>query len=227
MVKNWTIWLFTQNLLAVITLLVSIFSEMHSRSNPSGKSMAVLLLLYWLFIYFKILTAPEILYGLPILNKKTLKFSLPTEENEQNHLLKNDNWILEISNQKSDQDLKLQEKIMSNIVSYIHEVDKLSIEQHIFRNPKASPTDIANKLGVPTSHIVYLFKYHSNIPFSEYRMHSRIKDSIHLIEQGYLRTNTLESLAYKTGFASYNPFFNAFKKVTGHSPQDYLKTIRA
>ena len=226
LVKNWTIYLFTQNLLAAITLLVSIYTEVCSKSSLSGKSMAVLLLLYWLFIYFKILTAPEILYGLPILNKKILKFSSPIEDSKQTSLLKSDHWVLEISNQKNEQDLKLQEKMMSNIVSYTQEVDRLSIEEHIFRNPKASPTDVANKLGVPTSHIVYLFKYHSNISFSEYRMHSRIKDGINLIEQGYLKANTLESLAYKTGFASYNPFFSAFKKVTSYSPQDYIKSIK-
>jgi AraC-like DNA-binding protein len=226
LVKNWTIYLFTQNLLAAITLLVSIYTEVCSKSSLSGKSMAVLLLLYWLFIYFKILTAPEILYGLPILNKKILKFSSPIEDSKQTSLLKSDHWVLEISNQKNEQDLKLQEKMMSNIVSYTQEVDRLSIEEHIFRNPKASPTDVANKLGVPTSHIVYLFKYHSNISFSEYRMHSRIKDSINLMEQGYLKANTLESLAYKTGFASYNPFFSAFKKVTSYSPQDYIKSIK-
>lgn len=226
LVKNWTVFLFIQNLLAVITLLVSIFTEVYSKSSLSGKSMAVLLLIYWLFIYFKILTAPEILYGLPILNKKILKFDLHIEEYEQTHLLENDNWVLEISSQKNEQDLKLQEKIIYNIVSYIQEIDKLSLEECIFRDPKASPSHIASKLGVPTSHIVYLFKYHSNISFSEYRMHSRITDSIDLIEHGYLKTNTLESLAYKTGFASYNPFFSAFKKVTGYCPQDYLKTIK-
>lgn len=226
LVKNWTIYLFTHNLLAAITLLASIYAEVCSKSSLSGKSMAVLLLLYWLFIYFKILTAPEILYGLPILNKKILKFSSPIEDSKHTPLLKSDHWVLEIGNQKNEQDLKLQEKMMSNIFSYTQEVDRLSIEEHIFRNPKASPTDVANKLGVPTSHIVYLFKYHSSISFSEYRMHSRIKDSIHLIEQGYLKTNTLESLAYKTGFASYNPFFSAFKKVTSYSPQDYIKSIK-
>ncbi len=55
-------------------------------------------------------------------------------------------------------------------------------------------------------------------------MYSRIEDSIHLMEAGYLKTNTLESLAYKTGFSSYNPFFSAFKKVTSFSPQDYIKS---
>lgn len=225
LVKNWTIYLFTLNILAAFTLTASIYTEINSGANLSGKSLAIILLLFWLFIYFKILFTPEILYGLPILNKRILKFNLNEAVSEQLKKSANNNWILEISHQKNnDQDLKLQEKIMSNIRSYIQEVDKLSNEQRIFSDPKASATLIAEKLGVPTSHIVYLFKYHSKISFSDYRTYSRIEDSINFMEAGYLKTNTLESLAYKTGFSSYNPFFSAFKKVTSFSPQDYIKS---
>ena len=223
LVKNWTIYLFTLNILGAVGLLASIYSEINAGSIVSGKSMAIFLLLFWLFIYFKILTSPEILYGLPILNKKLLKFKAPTVENKQTVPI-NDCWILETNINKNNPDLKLQKKLKSNILSYIHEVDKLSHEEFIFRDPNISVSDLANKLGVPTSHIVYLFKYHSKISFSEYRMHSRIQDTIKLIEADYLKVNTLESLAYKTGFASYNPFFSAFKKVTTFSPQDYIKS---
>lgn len=227
LVKNWTLCLFIHNILGVITLLASIYGEICSKSSLSGKSMAILLLIYWLFIYFKILTAPEILYGLPTLKKKLLKFGAPILNGEQASASINKNWKTDSSSLKNNQDLKLQEKIITNIISYIQEIEKLSHKDFIFRNPKVGPSDLANKLGVPTSHIVYLFKYHSKISFSEYRMHCRIKDSINLIEGGYLKTNTLESLAYKTGFSSYNPFFSAFKKVTSFSPQDYLKHIKS
>lgn len=223
LIKNWTIYLFALNILGTIGLLTSIYTEIIAGSSLSGKSMPIFLLLFWLFIYFKILTSPEILYGLPILNKKLLKFNSPVVESEHASKSINNHWMLETNIRKNNQNFKLQEKIKSNILSYVQEVDKLSDEGFIFRNPKASVSNLADKLGVPTSHIVYLFKYHSNISFSEYRMHSRIQDSIKLIEVDYLEVNTLESLAYKTGFASYNPFFSAFKKVTTFSPQDYMK----
>ena len=223
LIKNWSIYLFTLNVLSSFTLLASIYKEVNSESMISGKSMAPIMLIFWLLMFFKILISPEILYGLPILNKKLLKFTPPKLDTEQTLAFANKNWILEPDSQKSHQDLKLQKKIRSNISGYINGIEKLSHEECIFRNPKASFTDIANKLVVPTSHIVYLFKYHSSISFSEFRMRSRINDGLNLIEQGYLKTNTLESLAYKTGFASYNPFFSAFKKVTTYSPQDYLK----
>jgi AraC-like DNA-binding protein len=226
LVKNWTIYLFTINTLAAIALLISIYTEVNSGEAISGKTMAIILVPSWLFIYFKILTSPEILYGLPILNKKLLKYSSPVIEDKKTREPVKENWLIETNSQMNNPDLKLQSKIKSNINSYIKEIDILSSKALIFRVPKASVSSLANKLNVPTSHLVYLFKYHSSISFSEYRMHSRIQDSIALIENDYLKTNTLESLAYKVGFSSYNPFYLAFKKITDLSPQDYMRTIK-
>lgn len=226
LIKNWTIYFYTINALCSILLLISIYREFDNGHSPSGKSMGVFILLFWLFIFFKILISPEILFGLPILNKTLLKFNdvLEVESELVETTLKADsNWKLEINAKQNSQDQKLQENIRENIVSYIKEVDKLSDEKLIFRNQKISQNDIALQLGVPTSHIVYLFKYHSNISFSDYRMKSRIKDAINLINANFLSSETFESLAYKTGFSSYNPFFLAFKKVTTFSPQEYMK----
>lgn len=219
LVKNWTIYLFTLNALGAVGFLISIFTEVTNGSDLTGKSMATILLLFWLFIYFKILISPEILYGLPVLNKKLLLFNKPQAIDVM------DNWALSVSNLKGNQDVRLQEKIKSNILSYMEVIDELSYTDCIFRDSKIAPIDIANKMGVPTSHVVYLFKYHSQISFSEYRMSGRIKDALNLIDEGYLKVNTLESLAQKTGFSSYNPFFSAFKKITGLSPQEYIKTL--
>lgn len=223
LIKSWTLFFFTFNTLIALVLLLSLYREFNEGASLSGKTMAIFSLLFWLVIFFKILISPEILFGLPILNKTLLKFNGVEAENKEIVLTLNSNWILETIATNNNQDQRLQNNIRANIESYIYEVDKLSTEQLIFRNPKISQSDIAENLGVPASHIVYLFKYHSKISFSEYRMHSRIKDAIGLINEGFLNTETFESLAYKTGFASYNPFFIAFKKITSHSPQEYIK----
>ncbi|WP_223446655.1 helix-turn-helix domain-containing protein [Polaribacter litorisediminis] len=204
-------------------VLISLFQEFRQGIGASGKTMAIFSLVFWLVIFFKILISPEILFGLPILNSTLLKYNEIVSEKKEIVTTPDDNWILETSSKKTTQDEKLQEKIRANIKNYIYEVDQLSTEKLIFRNPKISQSDIAEKLGVPASHIVYLFKYHSKISFSEYRMNSRIQDAIELIKEGFLNTETFESLAYKTGFASYNPFFTAFKKITTYSPQEFLK----
>ena len=223
LIKNWTFYFFTIHILSSFAVLASLYIEIKSGETPSGKSMAVFLLFFWIFLFFKILISPEILYGLPILNKTLLRFNDTISENNETLKPITDNWVLETKGAKNNQDQKLEEKITKNISSYIQEVDKLSLEEHIFRNQKTSQNNIAEKLGVPTSHIVYLFKYHSKASFSEYRMQSRIKDAIELINEGFLNNETFESLAFTTGFSSYNPFFIAFKKITTFSPQDYIK----
>jgi len=217
LVKKWTIYLFGHNTIVVTGILISIYTEFALGITISGKYMFIIILLSWLTIYFKILISPEILYGLPILNKKLLLLNKPI-------VGVNNSWELSSPNTKRDRDVRLQENIKSNIHSYVSEVDRLSYEICVFRNSKLSLSDVANEMEVPTSHLVYVFKYHSKISFSEYRMHSRIQDAINLIHNDYLKLNTLESLAYKTGFSSYTPFFGAFKKVTKLPPQEYLKS---
>uniref|UniRef100_UPI0040483D3D helix-turn-helix domain-containing protein n=1 Tax=Polaribacter sp. TaxID=1920175 RepID=UPI0040483D3D len=204
-------------------LLVSLFKEISEEALLSGKPMAFFMLFFWLFIFFKVLTSPEILYGLPILNRTLIKFD-DFNLNSNNDLFKiGDNWILDAEVKKSNQDQRLEDNIKDNIKGYIIEVDKLSAVKKIFRHQKVSQNEIAAVLGVPTSHIVYLFNYHSKTSFSEYRMNSRIQDAISLMELGFLDNETLESLSNKIGFSSYNPFFTAFRKVTNYAPHEYLK----
>ena len=76
-----------------------------------------------------------------------------------------DNWELSTPNLKGDQDVRLQEKIKSNILTYADVIDKLNYMYLVFRDSKTTHTDIAHKMGVPTSHIVYLFKYHPKFHF--------------------------------------------------------------
>jgi AraC-like DNA-binding protein len=81
--------------------------------------------------------------------------------------------------------------------------------------------DLCIKLNIPKSHIIYLFKYHSNVNFSDFKKLIRIQKAISLFDENYLACNTMESLALEVGFSSYSPFFKSFKTITGYSPQEY------
>jgi AraC-like DNA-binding protein len=100
-------------------------------------------------------------------------------------------------------------------------------KNNYFRNPKFSLNDLAQVLNIPSSHLKYIFKYHSKLSFSDYKKISRIQNSLELINNNYLATNTLESLSKEVGFSSYNPFFTCFKDVVGKSPHEYISTIKS
>lgn len=91
---------------------------------------------------------------------------------------------------------------------------------HPLRDPNFSLKEIAKELNIPSSHLAYIFKF----PFVEFKKSCRIMDTLGLINSGYLNTMTLEAVAEKTGFNSYNSFYVAFKKETGLSPKNYLAT---
>jgi AraC-like DNA-binding protein len=95
-----------------------------------------------------------------------------------------------------------------------------------FKNAGFSIKDLAQALNIPISHLKFVFKYHSKLSFSDYKKISRIQNSLELINNNYLATNTLESLSNEVGFSSYNPFFTSFKDVVGKSPHQYISSVK-
>jgi AraC-like DNA-binding protein len=165
----------------------------------------------------KIIISPELLYGYKTRNKKTKNL-----DNLSNKL--NDLWTqkptVPITN---SQDILLHEKINSSISSYCLAVEKLFFSTKILRDPKITLSEISKTLDIPKSHLTFIFKYYSKVNYSEFKKIVRVYDSFHLIETGFLKTNTLESLCTTVGFTSYNPFYITFKEVSGITPQMYSK----
>ncbi len=220
-IYNWTLFLFTALSLTTIRLSISLFIEVYHNGMTRGLSFQWISSLIWIAILIKILVTPEILYGYNLLNEKI-------KENRNSNLIFNEIWqiqaIMEINN---SQHFILKEKINDNIQHYFEEIEKISLEYVFFRDPKVSLSDLASKLSIPKSHLSYLFKYHTTVSFSEYKKIIRIQDGINLIENGYLKNNTLDSLSKKIGFTSYNPFFTSFKEIIGIAPAEYINSIQA
>ena len=173
-----------------------------------------------LIICFKILYNPEIFYGYSFLNSKINK--------NQHFDLRFDN-IWHISNNvtpKNQQDKALQNKIESNILKYIEQIEKTVLENDLLAKSDITINDIANKLNIPKSHLIYLFKYHSNVSFIELKKTVRVYYATKLIHNNFLKANTLNCLSKRVGFSSYDPFYRSFKEVTGNSPIEYYNLVR-
>jgi AraC-like DNA-binding protein len=218
--SKWAYFLFFAIVFIAVRLLGSLFFELNFGKSIKGSSFLWISALIWLMVLFKIIVSPEILYGYDVLHKKI-------DENRNENLVLNSIWNINPKIQINNvQHLQLKEKIDANILTYIEEIEKISLIDKIFRDPTTTMADLANKLNAPKSHITYLFKYHSTISFSEYKKAIRIQDAIKLIKEDFLKENTLDYLSKKVGFPSYNTFFTSFKEVLGASPLEYCKTDR-
>lgn len=217
LIKSWTSFLFIAVTLITFRLLIAIFFDIYHNQALKGKSHQWISSLIWLLILMKILISPEILQGYTSLYKKI-------NENRSNNLVLAKVWIIStVIESNNNQHQVLKEKIDKNLVNYIERIEKISFRYELFRNSKMTLKDMAYELNIPKSHLSYLFKYHSNLSFSEYKNLIRIHDAIKHLEQNYLEENTLNSLSLKVGFTSYNPFFTSFKEIAGVSPQEYNK----
>jgi AraC-like DNA-binding protein len=218
--NSWIVFLVVCLLLLALRLLVCASLELYSHQTVTGFSYQWIGAVIWLLILFKILISPEILYGYKILHSKI-------NENRNHNLELNQFWNKSPNTiLKNSQHLVLKEKIDDNILTYIEDIEKLSLKSDAFRDSKMTLTDLANKLNIPKSHISYLFKYHCSISFSEYKKVIRVHNAIKHIEMNYLKSNTLDSLSKKVGFTSYNPFFTSFKEISGVSPLEYYKLAK-
>lgn len=172
--------------------------------------------IFWQIIFFKLLITPEILYGYQIITQKI-------EEAISNNIILTEIWSKDILQEiTSERDKKLFEKISTSVGSYIHKVEETSFHTQLFRKQDLGIEDLSLETGIPTSHLLYIFKYHSKETFIDYKKIVRIQDAIHEIKNGYLKTSTIESLAIEVGFNSYSPFFNSFKSIIGLSPLEYI-----
>jgi AraC-like DNA-binding protein len=216
--RKWSIYLLTITLMLSFCLLYSMYIEFQGKTRIMGYHLTLIKSVLWFFVFVKILRSPELLYGYPNLKNIILKIDeKPTEINSV--------WSTCAADIKSAKDAKLKESIDSKIESYLRQTEDYVTLNNPFRNNKFTIKDLANSLNMPLSHLVYIFKYHSEISFVEYRNQQRVKDATNFIHLNFLETQTFQSLAITIGFASYNSFFISFKKHTGLSPKDYIESL--
>lgn len=169
----------------------------------------------------KIISCPEIFYGYNTLKDKISK-------NQQLTLKFDSIWIYsdKITPNKI-QDLTLKSKIDPKLIGYINQIEEIIHQNSFFIQSDVKIKNLSLHLNIPMSHLNYIFKYHSKVTFIELKNIIKVHYATTLIQEGYLKSNTLNCLSKEVGFISYDPFYKNFKKITGTTPLDYHNTIRA
>ncbi len=220
LIRNWTLFFFALCTLSIFRLVISLFFDLWVADYSDGTTCLWINAIVSCVLFFKILYTDATLFSFSDYNDEI-------EINEDSELVFDDFWILSNAVSITNiQDLKLKNEMEKKRLIYIRQIERLSLEHFYFRNPSISLSDLAIKLGIPISHLMYLFKYQATISFVEFKRMVQIYDSIGLIKEGYLKSKTLKSLSKKAGFSSYDPFLISFKEITGVVPQQYNEMIK-
>jgi AraC-like DNA-binding protein len=220
-IKKWTIFYFIVVVLMTVRVNICfIFEDSLSYTNSGRHGSLAISASIWLLVFVKLFKTPEILFGMPKLSFKTPHF-------EEVNINIADVWKISPESINAQKDIKLKEKLDANVLELIQEIEYAAKEKHVFYKSNVSLYNLAIEVGVPESHLNYLFRYHCALSFLEYKNKMRIAYSISLIENGYLSKSTLDSLAKEVGFATYRTFYNAFKKINGIGPNEFMYSFNS
>ena len=168
----------------------------------------------------QLLLNPDIMFGFDVVPRMVKKTVLGTRLS--------DIWSLELKREiVGKRDQSIREKIEKLLKDYIRRMEEAAFQTELFRRPGLTLEEFAAEIDIPAFHLAYVFRYHAQVSFQDFKKIIQINDAIELMKGGYTRDHTIESLATKVGFASYNPFFISFRNITGMSPQQYHKSLEA
>ncbi len=165
---------------------------------------------------------PEILYG-----PKDTSQSVSMVQVPQSKSMKPDfKWRTSPKEIVNKLDIQLTLKFNTQLKDIIKKLESKTAMNLIVKNPDINSTAFSEKLNVPRTYFQYFFKYHSDISFVQYRSKIRVHYAIEKMKDDYLSKNTMDALARESGFASYNPFYSAFKSEMGIGPSEVLAELK-
>ena len=107
---------------------------------------------------------------------------------------------------------------------YLQRLQNYMEEEQPYLDGKLSLRDVAEHLGISTNHLSQVINENLNINFFDFVNSYRVammKKKMRDPANGHL---TFLGMAYDSGFNSKSSFNNTFKKMTGLTPSEYLKS---
>ena len=98
-------------------------------------------------------------------------------------------------------------------------------KEKIFVKPELTLANVAERLGVHQNIISRLINEHYNKTFHELINYYRIEEFKLLVKDPGYTAYSIIGVAYEVGYNTKSAFNSAFKKQTGLTPSEYMKTI--
>ena len=93
------------------------------------------------------------------------------------------------------------------------------IREH-YSDPDICVSEIAGALGISEGHLSHMFKKETGGTILFWMTRCRIREAIRLLKEGNMKTYEVAEAA---GYRDISYFSSTFKRITGHSPSEYLK----
>lgn len=123
-----------------------------------------------------------------------------------------------------DKDLMIYNAIKSRIDTILMDIQVLQKSVPLISAITLTAETLAKELKIPKSHLELIFKYYCNYSINDFGNLVKVSYSLSLIREGYLENYTVAYLGEKCLFNSRFTFSKNFKKFTGVSVSDFVKS---
>ena len=110
--------------------------------------------------------------------------------------------------------------------SYFKKLEDLFENQHIYRDSALDRNKVAKMLGISPGYVSQLINTVTGNNFTTYINHYRVEAVKNLIVDKEFDHYSLLAIGLESGFSSKSTFHNAFKKITGMTPNAYRKKYK-
>lgn len=109
---------------------------------------------------------------------------------------------------------------------YFQKLELLCKDQHIYTDSTINREKVAEKLGISAGYVSQIVNTITGDNFAHYINQYRVEAVKEMISDPQYKNYTLLTMGLESGFTSKTTFYNAFKKVTGKTPNEYKNTIK-
>ena len=155
------------------------------------------------------------------------KYKLAKNKDAVYNFLNNDSGIpypnLQIV--QNSKPLEYKESITADNL-YFQKLELLCKDQHIYTDSTLNREKVAEKLGISAGYVSQIVNTITGDNFAHYINQYRVEAVKEMISDPEYDNYTLLTMGLESGFTSKTTFYNAFKKVTGQTPNEYKNTSK-
>lgn len=109
---------------------------------------------------------------------------------------------------------------------YFQKLELLCKEQHIYTDSTLNREKVAEKLGISAGYVSQIVNTITGDNFAHYINQYRVEAVKEMISDPEYENYNLLTMGLESGFTSKTTFYNAFKKVTGQTPNEYKNSSK-
>lgn len=109
---------------------------------------------------------------------------------------------------------------------YFQKLELLCKDQHIYTDSTLNREKVAEKLGISPGYVSQIVNTITGDNFAHYINQYRVEAVKEMISDPEYENDTLLTIGLESGFTSKTTFYNAFKKVTGQTPNEYKNATK-